>query len=66
MMCIFFISTHESILYAVPYISTDIFAEVEEKLSIKFPEYRETNNCFLYKGKNILRFKTIILKVEYQ
>jgi len=32
---------------------------VEEKLYKKFPEYRETNNCFLANGKEVLRFKTI-------
>ncbi len=37
----------------------EIFAEVEEKLYQKFPEYRETNNCFFSNGTQILRFKTI-------
>ena len=58
MMCIHFISTDNTIQFSVPCIDTDTFAEVE-KLYKKYPEYRETNNCFLYKGKNILRFKTI-------
>jgi len=37
----------------------DVFAEIEEKLYQKYPEYRETNNCFFSNGKQILRFKTI-------
>ena len=37
----------------------EIFAEIEEKLYQKFPEYRETNNCFFSNGEQILRFKTI-------
>ena len=29
-------------------IKTDIFAQIEEKLYQKYPEYRETNNNFFY------------------
>ena len=43
-------------LYCTNY---EIFAEVEEKLYQKFPEFRETNNCFFSNGAQILRFKTI-------
>ena len=58
-MCVNFISTDQKIHYAVPCISTDTFAEVEEKLYKEFPEYRETNNNFLANGQPVLRFKTI-------
>jgi uncharacterized phage infection (PIP) family protein YhgE len=54
-----FISMDGSLHYSIPCATTDIFAEIEEKLYKKFPKYRETNNYFLYNGKNILRFKTI-------
>jgi len=59
MMCINFISADQKIQFAVPCIKTNTFAEVEEKLYQEFPEYRETNNTFLHKGSDILRFKTI-------
>ena len=37
----------------------EIFAYIEEKLYKEYPEYRETNNYLLCKGRQILRFKTI-------
>ena len=37
----------------------ETFAQVEERLYKEYPEYRETNNYFLAKGNQILRFKTI-------
>ena len=40
-------------------LKTNTFAEVEEKLYQKFDSFRNTNNIFLFKGKQILRFKTI-------
>ena len=40
-------------------LKTKTFAEIEEQLYKKYDEYRETNNNFLYEGKQILRFKTI-------
>jgi type I restriction-modification system DNA methylase subunit len=58
-MAVNFISMDGSLHYCIPCTTTDIFAEIEEKLYKKFPKYRETNNYFLYNGKNILRFKTI-------
>ena len=54
-----FISIDQKIHFAIACIGSDIFAEVEEKLYKKFPEYRETNNSFLFNGQPILRFKTI-------
>ena len=58
-MCVNFISTDQKLHFAIPCRKTDTFAEVEEKLYQKFPEYRETNNNFVCNGKCILRFKTI-------
>ena len=46
MMAVNFISTNYKLNVAVPCIDTNTFAEVEEKLYQKFPEYRETNNYF--------------------
>jgi phosphate starvation-inducible protein PhoH len=59
MMCVNFVSSDQKIHYAVPCISNNTFAEVEEKLYQEFPEYRETNNNFLANGQPVLRFKTI-------
>ena len=54
-----FISQDKQINYIIPCINTDLFAEIEEKLYKQYPEYRETNNFFLSKGKEIFRFKSI-------
>jgi len=54
-----FISMNNQINYSIPCLGTDIFAEIEEKLYNQFPEYRETNNCFLANGTQVLRFKTV-------
>ncbi len=60
MMCVNFISTAQNLHYAIPCLSSNTFAEVEEKLYQQFPEYRETNNNFIANGETILRFKTIL------
>ena len=54
-----FISIDHSLIYSIKCLPSDTFAEVEEKLYKKYPEYRETNNSFQIDGRNILRFKTI-------
>ena len=54
-----FTSTDQKINFSLPCAKNDIFAVVEEKLYKVYPEYRETNNFFLQKGKTILRFKTL-------
>ena len=56
---IHFISSDQKINCPIKCLSTETFAEVEEKLYKKYGEYRETNNNFIAKGKIILRFKTI-------
>ena len=58
-MSINFISTDENIHFSVPCISSNTFAEIEEKLYQQYPDYRETNNKFLINGKEISRLKTI-------
>ena len=58
-MSVNFISSDGNIHYSIPAISSDIFAEIEEKLYKFYPKYRETNNTFLYNGNSILRFKTL-------
>lgn len=59
MLSVNFICTNPKIEYAIPCVKNDIFAVVEEKLYEIFPKCRDTNNNFLYKNKQILRFKTI-------
>ena len=54
-----FIIQEEQKNYSIPCNSNDIFAKIEEKLYEIFPEYRETENYFLFKGRKILRFKSI-------
>ena len=57
--CVNFISSDQTVHYAVTCIKTDIFAEVEEKLYRQYPRFRETNNSFIANGNLVLRFKTI-------
>ena len=57
--CVYFTSIDQKINLPIPCIKTDIFAQIEEKLYKEYPEYRETNNFFLFNGKQILRFKSI-------
>ena len=59
MLCVNFISSDKKVQFAIPCIKSNTFAEVEEKLYQRYPEYRETNNNFLANGTNVLRFKTI-------
>ena len=59
-MVINFISTDFEINNCgIKCLKTNTFAEVEEKLYQKFDSFRNTNNIFLFKGRQILRFKTI-------
>ena len=59
MMCVNFISTDQKIHLAIPCVKKNTFAEVEEKLYQKFPEYRKTNNNFIANGTKVLRFLSI-------
>ena len=58
-MCVNFVSGDQIIHYAIPCLSSNTFAEVEEKLYKKFPVYRNTNNNFIANGNIVLRFKTV-------
>ena len=54
-----FISSDQKINCGIKCLKTDTFAEVEEQLYRVYEEYRETNNHFISKGRQILRFKKI-------
>ena len=54
-----FISTDAKVHFATKCAKNNTFAEIEEELYRKYPEYRETNNTFEANGNKILRFKTI-------
>ena len=54
-----FSSADQTIHYSIACMTTDTFAEVEEKLYQKYEEFRETNNNLIAKGKTLLRFKKI-------
>ena len=58
-MVINFTSVDGKINEGITCIKTDTFAEVEEKLYQKYPEYREENNVFLSGGNIVKRFKKI-------
>ena len=45
--------------YPIKCLISETFAEVEERLYQKFPEFRETNNTFISNGNDIKRFKKI-------
>ena len=57
--CIYFTSVDQKINLPILCIKTDIFAQIEEKLYQKYPEYRETNNYFIANGKHILGFGAV-------
>ena len=52
-------SLDENINCGIKCLKTDTFAEVEEKLYQKYPDYRNTNNNFVINGGTVLRFKKI-------
>lgn len=54
-----FISGDSSIHYGIKCLPNDTFAQIEEKLYLKYDNYRGTNNTFVTNGKIILRFKTL-------
>ena len=56
---VYFTTTDQRFHLPLKCTKNETFAEVEEKLYKEYPEYRETNNYFISKGKEILRFKTI-------
>ena len=58
-LCVRFITADQQIDCPIKCLKTDTFAEVEEKLYLKFEKGRETNNNFIANGNTILRFKKI-------
>ena len=54
-----FISSDEKITYAIPCKNTTPFVRIEEKLYEEYPEYKDTENHFIYNGNEIERFKTM-------
>ncbi len=54
-----FISTDYTINKGIKCLGNETFAEVEERLYQIYDEFRNTNNIFLFKGNQILRFKKI-------
>ena len=45
--------------FPISCLKTNVFAEIEEKLYKKYPEFRETNNTLIVNGEPVLRFKTM-------
>ena len=54
-----FVSNDYSINQGIKCLADETFAEAEERLYKIFDEFRNTNNIFLFKGEQILRFKKI-------
>ena len=59
MMALNFESMDQKLHHAEPCIINDLFVDIEKKIYDKYPEYKETNNTFLFNGQPILRFKTV-------
>ena len=59
-MIVYFESQDQEINHvAIRCLSSDTFAEVEEKLYKKFENFRNTNNTPICNGRTILRFKKL-------
>ena len=58
-LSVIFISTDQKIHHSIIFKNTDKFSEVESRLYKIYPEYLESENYFLAKGKRINRFKTL-------
>jgi len=54
-----FMSQDSTINEGMKCLSTDVFAEVEEKLYKKYDNLRNTNNMFTANAKPVLRFKKL-------
>ena len=49
----------ENILYSIICKNTDNFKEIEKKFYKKYPEYKNTKNCFTLNGKEIDKTKNL-------
>jgi len=58
-LSVIFVSTDQKIHHSIICKNTEKFSEVESRLYKEYPEYLESDNYFLAKGKRINRFKTI-------
>ena len=54
-----FHSSDQKIDFSIACKNTTPFVQLEEKLYEEYPEYKETDNYFLYNGGKLRRFKTI-------
>ena len=59
LITIIFVSSDQKLHYSLICKNTQKFALVEQELYDIFPEYKETENFFLFKGEEINRNKTI-------
>ena len=50
---VIFNSLDENILYSIICKNTDNFKEIEKKFYKKYPEYKNTKNCFISNGRAI-------------
>ncbi len=57
--CVNFTSQDQKVNFEISCSGESIFAQIEEQLYQKYPEYRDTNNTFLVNEKEVLHFKTI-------
>ena len=53
------ISTDQKVMYPIACKNTTPFIKVEEKLYEEYPEFKETENYYIFNGTKIKRFKTI-------
>ena len=58
MMSVIFISFDENIHYSLICKNDDIFSDIEQKFYDQYPEYKNTENDFIIKGKKVDRSKT--------
>ena len=58
-LSVIFISTDQKIHLSIICKNTEKFSDVEARLYKVYPEYLESENYFLTKGKRVYRFKTI-------
>ena len=59
LMSVIFISVDQKVHYSIICKNTDKFARLENVLYEEYPEYKESENYFLFNGKKISRFKTL-------
>ena len=58
-MAISFISMDQKVHYSIPCKSNDKFFKIVNLLYEKYPEFKETDNYFIYNGIKIKEYKTV-------